>query len=73
MRARLLWDMLNREGLMGGRWPVFRMMEHMDLEPLYRCPRTSPKNPAHRISAYLLRGLTIENLLNGNTLGPVKN
>jgi putative transposase len=58
--ARLLRDMLNREGFQVGRQHVSTLMERMGIEPLYRRPRTSRKHPAQRVYPYLLRGLTID-------------
>jgi putative transposase len=60
MSARLLRDMLNREGFQVGRQDVSTLMERMGIEPLYRRPRTSRKHPAQPVYPYLLRGLTID-------------
>ena len=51
---------LRREGVAVGRRRVRRLMRLMGLEAIYRKPRTSVAEPAHRIYPYLLRGLTID-------------
>ena len=51
---------LRREGVTAGRHRVRRLMRLMGLEAVYRRPRTSVANPAHRVYPYLLRDLTIE-------------
>ena len=58
--ARLLRDMLNREGIAVGRKHVSTLMRRMGIEPLYRKPNTSKKHPGHAVHPYLLRGLAIE-------------
>jgi putative transposase len=59
MGARMLRDMLNREGIAVGRKHVATLMRRMGIEPLYRKPNTSRKHPGHAVPPYLLRGLTI--------------
>lgn len=58
--ARMLRDMLNREGFAVGRKHVATLMARMSIEALYRKPNTSKKHPGHTVYPYLLRGLKIE-------------
>lgn len=58
--ARLLRDVLNREGFAVGRKHVATLMRRMGIEPLYRKPNTSKKHPGHAVYPYLLRGLAVE-------------
>jgi len=57
--ARLLRDMLRREGFSIGRRHVTTLMRRMGLEAIYRKPRTSDKHPGHKVFPYLLRELAI--------------
>ena len=57
--ARMLRDMLKREGIKVGRKHVRTLMWRMGIEALYRRPNTSKRHPGHPIYPYLLRGLTI--------------
>jgi putative transposase len=57
--ARMLRDMLNREGFAVGRKHVATLMARMGIEALYRKPNTSKKHPGHTVYPYLLRGLQI--------------
>jgi putative transposase len=57
--ARMLRDMLKREGVKVGRKHVRTLMWRMGIEALYRKPNTSRRHPGHKIYPYLLRGLTI--------------
>ena len=57
--ARMLRDMLKREGIQVGRKHVATLMRRMGIEALYRKPNTRRRHPAHKIYPYLLRGLTI--------------
>lgn len=58
--ARMLRDMLRREGHEIGRKHVTALMRRIGIEALYRRPNTSKPNLAHRIYPYLLRELAIE-------------
>lgn len=58
--ARLLRDVLNREGFAVGRKHVATLMRRMGIELLYRKPNTSKKHPGHAVYPYLLRGLAVE-------------
>jgi len=58
--ARMLRDMLNREGTAIGRKHVSTLMRRMGIEPLYRKPNTSKKHPDHAVYPYLLRGVKVE-------------
>lgn len=58
--ARMLRDMLVREGLPVGRKHVATLMAKMGIEALYRKPNTSKKHPGHAVHPYLLRGCKIE-------------
>ena len=57
--ARLLRDLLAREGFNIGRRHVGTLMAKMGIEALYRKPNTSKKHPGHKVYPYLLRGLKI--------------
>ena len=57
--ARLLRDILNREGHKIGRKHVATLMDRMGIDAIYRKPNTSKRHPAHPIDPYLLRNLTI--------------
>ena len=58
--ARMLRDLLRREGVAVGRRHVATLMKRMGVEALYRRPNTSKRTPGHKIYPYLLRGVTIE-------------
>ena len=60
MGARMLRDMLNREGVLIGRRHVATLMKRMGIEAIYRRPNTSKPAPGHKIYPYLLRGKKIE-------------
>ena len=45
---------------MAGRHRVRRLMRRMGLEAVYRRPRASVANPAHRVYPYLLRDIEID-------------
>jgi len=60
MGARMLRDMLNREGVSIGRRHVATLMKRMGIEAISRRPNTSKPAPGHKIYPYLLRGLKIE-------------
>ena len=51
---------LRRQGYRVGRKRIRRLMRQMGLMAIYRKPRTSNPNPAHRIYPYLLRDLRID-------------
>ena len=57
--ARMLRDVLRREGYQVGRRHVVTLMRRMGITAVYRKPRTSQRHPAHRIYPYLLRQLAI--------------
>ena len=58
--ARMLRDLLRREGVAVGRKHVATLMKRMGIEAIYRRPNTSKPAPGHRIYPYLLRGFRIE-------------
>lgn len=58
--ARMLRDLLTREGHAVGRKHVATLMRRMGIEALYRRPRTTRRHPVHPVFPYLLRGLAIE-------------
>ena len=58
--ARMLRDMLKRDGITIGRRHVARLMRLMGIEAIYSKQRTTRRNPEHKIYPYLLRHLTIE-------------
>ena len=60
MGARMLRDVLKREGFTVGRKHVSTLMRRMGIEPLYAKPNTSKRHPGHAVYPYLLRNLTIE-------------
>ena len=57
--ARMLGDLLRREGHRIGRKRVRTVMACMGIEALYRKPNTSQRHPAHQVYPYLLRHLAI--------------
>ena len=57
--ARMLRDLFHQDAVKVGRKHIATLMKRMGIEALYRKPRTTKKHPGHRISPYLLRGLTI--------------
>jgi len=58
--ARMLRDLLRREGFSIGRRHVATLMRRMGLQAIYRKPRTSDKHPGHKVFPYLLRDFKIE-------------
>ena len=60
MCARLLWDILNRNGFRAERRPVATLMARRGIEALYWRSRTTQRHPAHQVYPYRLRGLTID-------------
>lgn len=58
--ARMLRDLLRREGVVVGRRHVTTLMKRIGIEAIYRRPNTSKPAPGHKIYPYLLRGVTIE-------------
>ena len=58
--ARMLRDLLRREGVVVGRRHVATLMKRMGIEAIYRRPNTSKPAPGHKIYPYLLRGVKIE-------------
>jgi len=57
--ARMLRDLLRRDGHRIGRKRVRTVMARMGIEALYRTPHTSQRHPAHKVYPYLLRHLEI--------------
>ena len=57
--ARLLRDLLRRDGHTGGRKHVATLRARLGLEALSRKPHTSQRHPAHAVYPYLLRHLNI--------------
>jgi putative transposase len=57
--ARMLRDLLRREGHTIGRKRVRTVMARMGLDALYRKPTTSQRHPAHPVYPYRLRDLAI--------------
>jgi putative transposase len=57
--ARMLCDLLRREGYSIGRRHVSTLMTRMGIEAVYRKPHTSQRHPAHKVYPYLLRQLEI--------------
>ncbi len=57
--SRMLRDMLRLKGVKVGRKRVRTLMRKMGVEALYRKPRTTQRNPEHKVYPYLLRNLSI--------------
>ncbi len=57
--ARMLRDLLRREGHAIGRRHVATLMRRMGITVVYRTPRTSARHQTHRMYPYLLRHLAI--------------
>ncbi len=47
--SRQMARQLRREGVVAGRHRVRRLMRLMDLEAIYRAPKTSAPRPEHRV------------------------
>lgn len=60
MGSRMIRDQLNRRGFQVGRGHVRTLMKKMGIEALYQRPRTSKRQPGHKIYPYLLRGKVID-------------
>lgn len=58
--ARMLRDLLKREGIEVGRKHVATLMRRMGIEAIYRRKNTSRRHPAHAVFPYRLRGLAID-------------
>jgi putative transposase len=58
--ARMLRDLLRRDGHAIGRKHVATLMRRMGIEALYQKANTSRRHAAHPIYPYFLRGLTID-------------
>lgn len=58
--ARMLRDMLRRQGSAVGHARVARLMKKMGIEAIYRKSNTSRRNFAHKVYPYLLRNQTID-------------
>ena len=57
--ARMLRDLLRRDGHAIGRRHVATLMRRMGIEAVYRKPHTSQRHHAHTVYPYLLRDLEI--------------
>lgn len=57
--ARMLRDLLRREGHAIGRRHVATLMRRMGITAVYRKPHTSQRHPAHTVYPYLLRNAEI--------------
>lgn len=58
--ARMLRDMLNREGIQIGRKHVSTLMGKMGIAAIYRKRNTSAPHPKHPVYPYLLKNLAID-------------
>lgn len=58
--ARMLRDMLNREGIQIGRKHVSTLMGKTGIAAIYRKRNTSAPHPKHPVYPYLLKNLTID-------------
>jgi putative transposase len=56
----MLRDLLNREGIEIGRRRVVTLMKRMGMEAISRKPNTSKPAPGHKLSPYLLRGVSVD-------------
>ena len=57
--SRMLQGLLVAEGYKIGRRHVKTLMKRMEIEALYRRPRTTKPEPGQKIYPYLLRGMAI--------------
>ena len=57
--SRMLQGLLVAEGCKVGRRHVKTLMKRMEIEALYRRPRTTKPEPGHKIYPYLLRQMAI--------------
>jgi putative transposase len=57
--SRMLRGLLALQGFKIGRRHVKTLMRRMEMEALYRRPRTTKPEPGHKIYPYLLRGIEI--------------
>ena len=57
--ARMLRDLLRREGHSIGRRHVSTLMTRIGIEAIFRKPHTSQRHPAQKVYPYLLRQLEI--------------
>lgn len=57
--ARMLRDLLGREGFVVGRLHVSTLMKRMSIEAIYRRPNTSKPAPGHKVYPYLLGKLAV--------------
>ena len=57
--ARMLRDLLRREGHANGRRHVATLMKRMGITAVYRRPHTSQRHPDHKVYPYLLRNVEI--------------
>ena len=55
----MLRGLLRQEGFDVGRKYIGTLMKKMDIEALYRKPRTTKPHPGHKIYPYLLRILAV--------------
>jgi putative transposase len=58
--ARRLKEMLQHQGYNVSRRRVRRLMRVLGIEAIYPRPKTTIRNPEHKVFPYLLRGLTID-------------
>ena len=58
--SRQMTRHLIRQGYQVGRKRVRRLMRQLGLSALYQAPKTSLKNPQHKVYPYLLRDLAID-------------
>jgi putative transposase len=56
----MLRDLLNRERIEIGRRRVVTLMKRMGMEAISRKPNTSKPAPGHKLSPYLLRGVSVD-------------
>ncbi len=57
--ARMLRELLRREGHASGRRHVATLMRRMGITAVYRRPHTRQRHPAHKVYPYLVRNAEI--------------
>jgi putative transposase len=67
--ARMLRDLLRQEDHKVGRSKIARLMRLMDIEALYRKPKTTKRHPDHKVYPYLLRNLAVTRLYQAWAMG----
>jgi len=58
--SRMMTEFLKRQGFCINRKKVIRLMRKMGISAIYQKPKTSKKNPYHKIYPYLLKNIEIK-------------